>query len=85
MGQAVRVPGQLAPFIAEKCSVARDCTSLTVNTVERDLFTVFLIPHTLAVTNLKELRAGSRVNLEVDLLARYVERLLEGTHGRPSE
>ncbi len=73
----IRVPGQLAPFIAEKGSVALDGTSLTVNTVERDLFTVFLIPHTLAVTTWGAIRAGDRINLEVDQMARYAARLAE--------
>lgn len=73
----IRVPAQLARFIAEKGSVALDGTSLTVNTVERDLFTVFLIPHTLAVTTWGSLRAGHRLNLEVDQMARYAARLAE--------
>lgn len=51
--------------------------SLTVNTVDRDEFTINLIPHTLEVTTLKLLRAGSTVNLEVDLIARYVDRMQE--------
>lgn len=51
--------------------------SLTVNTVERDRFWVNLIPHTLKVTNLGELKKDSKVNLEVDLVARYVDRILE--------
>ena len=71
-----RVPDTLARYIAPKGSVALDGTSLTVNTVERDLFTVFLIPHTLAVTTWGALRAGHRLNLEVDQMARYAARLL---------
>ena len=81
----VRAPAPLAKYLARKGSVTINGVSLTVNRADGAQFAVNLIPHTLAVTNLKELRAGSRVNLEVDLLARYVERLLEGTHGRPSE
>jgi riboflavin synthase len=73
----IRVPHELARFIAEKGSVALDGTSLTVNTVERDLFTVFLIPHTLAVTTWGTLAGGDRVNLEVDQMARYAARLAE--------
>jgi riboflavin synthase len=73
----VRMPGQLARFVAEKGSVALDGTSLTVNTVEKDLFTVFLIPHTLAVTTWGTMEAGDRLNLEVDLMARYAARLAE--------
>jgi riboflavin synthase len=75
----VRVPSALAKYIARKGSVTVNGVSLTVNRVADGLFSVNLIPHTLAVTNLQGLRAGSRVNIEVDLLARYVERLLEGT------
>ena len=73
----IRMPAQLARFVAEKGSVALDGTSLTVNTVEKDLFTVFLIPHTLAVTTWGTLKAGDRLNLEVDLMARYAARLAE--------
>jgi riboflavin synthase len=51
--------------------------SLTVNVVATDTFSVNLIPHTLAVTNLKDLKQGDRVNLEIDLVARYVERMLD--------
>ncbi|MHB2166007.1 riboflavin synthase [Alsobacter sp. R-9] len=73
----IRVPGELAPFIAEKGSVSLDGTSLTVNTVERDLFTVFLIPHTLSATTWGTARTGDRINLEVDQMARYAARLAE--------
>lgn len=72
----VVVPAELARYIAAKGSVTLDGVSLTVNQVEGNRFTVNLIPHTLAVTTLQRLCCGSRVNLEVDLLARYVERLL---------
>jgi riboflavin synthase len=81
----VRVPPALAKYLARKGSVTINGVSLTVNRVQEAQFAVNLIPHTLAVTNLEELRAGSRVNLEVDLVARYVERLLEGTHGEQSQ
>jgi len=70
-------PPQLARFIAAKGSVSLDGTSLTVNTVEGNRFTCHLIPHTLAVTTWGDRRAGDRVNLEVDLIARYVARLRE--------
>ncbi|RFF30447.1 riboflavin synthase [Wenzhouxiangella sediminis] len=70
-----RVPPELARFVAEKGSVTLDGVSLTVNAVEAREFEVNLIPHTLAVTTLGQLEAGDRVNLEVDLLARYLERL----------
>ena len=55
--------------------------SLTVNWVEKDDFSINLIPHTVAVTNLKHLKAGSKVNLEIDLIARYVERMTAWEHG----
>lgn len=68
-------PQNLARYIAEKGSVALDGTSLTVNGVDGPRFTVTIIPHTLAVTTWGEKRAGDSVNLEVDLFARYLERL----------
>jgi len=71
----IEAPAELARFIATKGSVAVQGVSLTVNGVDGPRFHVNLIPHTLAVTTLKALVAGSRVNLEVDLIARYVERL----------
>lgn len=73
----LRAPAALAKFIAEKGSVCLDGTSLTVNGVEGDTFTVLLIPHTLAVTTWGERRVGDRLNLEVDLIARYAARLTE--------
>ena len=72
----VRAPADLAKYVARKGSVAVQGVSLTVNRVDRAEFEINLIPHTLAVTTLKRLAAGARVNLEVDLLARYAERLL---------
>ena len=71
----VAVPSELARFVAPKGSIAIDGVSLTVNDVHGRHFSVNLIPHTLAVTSLGALRTGARVNLEVDLIARYVERL----------
>ncbi|KHG66240.1 riboflavin synthase subunit alpha [Thermus sp. 2.9] len=71
-----RPPGPLARYIAEKGSVALNGVSLTVAGLEGEAFWVTLIPHTLKVTNLGSLRVGDKVNLEVDLIARYVERLL---------
>jgi riboflavin synthase len=73
------VPKPLARYIARKGSVTLDGVSLTVNDVDGVKFTVNLIPHTLEVTTLGTLAAGSRVNLEIDLLARYVERLSQGS------
>jgi riboflavin synthase len=72
----MRVPEALARYVARKGSVALDGVSLTVNALERQEFEVNLVPHTLAVTTLSELAVGDRVNLEVDLIARYTERLL---------
>jgi riboflavin synthase len=72
----VRVPASLARYIARKGSIAVNGVSLTVNAVHGAEFEVNLIPHTLAVTTLKDLRVGDRVNIEVDPLARYAERLL---------
>ncbi|WP_150523473.1 riboflavin synthase [Roseibium sediminis] len=72
-----RVPMGFAPFIAKKGSVALDGTSLTVNEADNDLFSVFLIPHTLEVTTWSERQVGDKVNLEVDMMARYAARLAE--------
>ena len=72
----IEVPAQLARYIARKGSVAVDGVSLTVNEVEGPVFGVNIIPHTLSVTTLGTLGAGTRVNLEVDQVARYLERLL---------
>ncbi len=78
---AVRAPKDLGRYIAKKGSVTVNGVSLTVNRVEDGpagaTFEVNLIPHTLEVTTLSRLAAGAKVNLEIDLLARYVQRLLE--------
>lgn len=71
-----RVPAHLSRYIARKGSVAIDGVSLTVNDVEGTTFGVNLVPHTQEVTTLGALAPGARVNLEVDQVARYVERLL---------
>jgi riboflavin synthase len=73
----IRAPRALARFIAQKGSVCLDGTSLTVNAVEGEVFSVLLIPHTLAVTTWGEAKAGRGINLEVDLMARYAARLAE--------
>jgi riboflavin synthase len=70
-----RVPASLSRYIAEKGSVCIDGTSLTINTVEGDEFEVNLVPHTVTHTRFHSLTTGARVNIEVDLIARYVERL----------
>lgn len=71
-------PAHLAKFIAPKGSVALDGVSLTVNEVEGSCFGVNLIPHTAAATTLGGKQPGDRVNLEIDQLARYVHRLMDG-------
>ena len=79
-GQAkftLRAPQNLKKFIAQKGSVALDGTSLTVNAVADDVFSVLLIPHTLAVTSWGATQAGDKVHLEVDMMARYAARLAE--------
>jgi riboflavin synthase len=73
----LRLPQQLARFIAPKGSVALDGVSLTVNEAADDTFSVLIIPHTLKVTTLGLLRADDAVNLEADLMARYAARLME--------
>jgi riboflavin synthase len=72
-----RAPAELARLIAPKGSVALDGVSLTVNEVRGDTFSVLIIPHTLKVTTFHSLAAGDETNLEVDLMARYVARLIE--------
>ena len=74
----IRAPAALARYIAGKGSICVDGASLTVNAVHGAEFTLNIIPQTLAETIFSEYRVGSRVNLEVDLLARYLERLLQG-------
>jgi riboflavin synthase len=75
----LRAPSALMRFIAAKGSVALDGASLTVNEVSGDTFSVLLIPHTLKVTTFGGLHVGARLNLEVDLMARYAARLLEAS------
>jgi riboflavin synthase len=75
----IQAPAALAKYIARKGSVAVDGVSLTVNAVDDARFEVNLIPHTRAVTTLKHLAPRTRVNLEVDMIARYVERMVEGS------
>ncbi|MBB3104177.1 riboflavin synthase [Azomonas macrocytogenes] len=74
----IRAPRELAKYIALKGSITVDGTSLTVNGVEGAEFELTIVPHTLAETIMIDYRPGRRVNLEVDLLARYLERLLLG-------
>jgi len=74
----IEVPHGLAKYIAEKGSICIDGISLTVNSVDGACFSVNIVPHTLQETTLGQTAVGSRVNLEVDLLARYLERLMQG-------
>ncbi len=73
----IRVPKQLAKFIAAKGSIALDGTSLTVNDVDGNIFGVNIIPHTSKVTTWGTVKAGDKVNVEIDMLARYLARLKE--------
>ncbi|MDP4028734.1 MAG: riboflavin synthase [Gallionella sp.] len=77
----VRAPHALAKYIANKGSITINGVSLTVNHVAGSEFDVNLIPHTLEVTTLNELQAGVKINLEIDLIARYVERMLTAENG----
>lgn len=72
----IELPAEFARYVAFKGSIAIDGISLTVAEVHADRFVVWIIPHTLAVTNLRAKQAGDAVNLEFDLLAKYVERIL---------
>ncbi len=77
----IRAPQDLPRFIATKGSICLDGTSLTVNSVEDDVFTVLLIPHSFSVTTWGERKAGDSVHVEVDLMARYAARLAEARPG----
>jgi riboflavin synthase len=74
----IRAPDRLARYIAEKGSICVDGVSLTVNAVEGSVFDLNIVPHTLAATTLGDFHPGRKVNLEVDLIARYLERLMLG-------
>jgi riboflavin synthase len=78
---SIEAPAALAKFIASKGSVALDGVSLTVNAVDGSVFGVNIIPHTAAVTTLGGKQPGDRVNLEIDMLARYVQRLMAAQDG----
>ena len=77
MELVVSIPEELRKFVAAKGSVALDGVSLTVNDAGQESFSVNLVPHTLKETTLSQARAGNRLNLEVDIIARYAARLLE--------
>lgn len=74
----IEAPDDLAKYIAKKGSVCLQGTSLTVNSVEGNRFTLMLIPHTLAVTTWGQRKVGDHLNLEIDQMARYAERLMAG-------
>lgn len=73
-----KVPGTLKKYVAKKGSITINGTSLTVNSVDNNLFDINVIPHTFEVTTLGGLAVGDQVHIEVDLIARYLERLLTG-------
>lgn len=79
----VRTPESLSKFIAAKGSICMDGVSLTVNAIQGAVFDLNIVPHTLAATTLQEYKPGQRMNIEVDLMARYLERLLEAGHATP--
>jgi len=72
----LEMPSDLAPYIAEKGSITIDGTSLTVNSLTKDKFRLTIVPHTTAQTIIANYQVGTKVNIEVDLIARYIERLL---------
>ncbi|KJG14777.1 riboflavin synthase subunit alpha [Photobacterium iliopiscarium] len=74
----IKVPPQLAKYISEKGSVAVDGISLTVNAVRGDEFKLTIVPHTAAETTMADFKVGRKINLEVDVIARYLERLMLG-------
>jgi riboflavin synthase len=76
---AIRSPHAISKYIAKKGSICVNGVSLTINSVTRDIFTMNIIPHTLENTMFKQLTIGSLVNLEIDQIARYVERMTEWT------
>jgi riboflavin synthase len=83
---SVELPPPLAPYVIDKGSIAVDGVSLTVNTVQGHRFSVYIIPHTAQNTTLAQLKVGDQVNLETDIIGKYVARLL-GSHmaGKDSE
>lgn len=78
----IKAPDEIAHYIAKKGSICVDGVSLTVNEIEESIFELNLVPHTVAETTAANYLVGTKVNLEVDLLARYLERLLTGQKGQ---
>lgn len=74
---SIEAPHALSKYIAKKCSICVNGVSLTVNSIANDIFSMNIIPHTLQNTTFHQLKAGSRVNLEIDQIARYIERMAE--------
>ena len=74
---AIRAPHAISKYIAKKGSICVNGVSLTVNSIENDVFSMNIIPHTLQHTTLKDLKIGSQINLEIDQIARYIERMNE--------
>lgn len=81
----IKMPKDLAHYIAEKGSITVDGISLTVNELSSSAFRLTIVPHTARETTLMSLKVGSQVHLEVDLIARYLERLLQGREGTGSK
>lgn len=81
----IHAPGELARYIAHKGSICVDGTSLTVNEIKGSVFDLNIVPHTLTETIIGGYKAGTRTNLEVDLIARYLERLVLGEHAGDHE
>jgi riboflavin synthase len=82
---SIEAPAELAKYIAHKGSICVDGTSLTVNAVRGAVFELNIVPHTLQETIMEGYKVGSQVNLEVDLIARYLERLMMGERAAESE
>src|SRR5205823_13988787 len=74
----IRIPADLAKYVVEKGSISIEGISLTVAKIEADVVTIAIIPHTATATNLRSLRPGDPVNIEVDVLAKYAEKLGAG-------
>jgi riboflavin synthase len=81
----IRAPKELAHYIAKKGSICVDGISLTVNDVNGEVFDLNIVPHTLQETVMSDYQAGQPVNLEVDIIARYLERLLTGDASKMAE
>ena len=79
---AIHAPHAISKYIAKKGSICVNGVSLTVNTIEKDTFSINIIPHTLQNTTLSELKVDAKVNLEIDQIARYVERMAAWTQGK---